>query len=397
MVPDDIPRPGQSGPVPVPVFPDAPILIGSEIYRNSTYGRSHPLSIPRVSSTIDLITALGWLPPQQYAASPLATAADLARFHCPDYIAALRAAEKAGQVTKAVSEKFNIGRNGNPIFPEVFRRPATSAGGSILAARMLAQTATGIVHSPAGGTHHGRRDQASGFCYFNDPVLAILTLLDHGVSPIVYVDFDAHHGDGVEAAFQGHEAVLTISVHEDGRWPGTGLLGDRRGGSARNLPVPQGFNDSELDFIVQHAIVPLVNAWQPAALVLQTGVDALNDDPQSKLALSNQAIWRAVKALLRLSPRRLVVGGGGYNPWAVARAWAGIWAVINDLNPVIDLGHRDLKGHLPANAEAVLRAIQWSHSRGRNPPEHWFTRLADDPHVGPVRDVVKTVVEDVLR
>jgi acetoin utilization protein AcuC len=228
-------------------------------------------------------------------------------------------------------------------------------------------------------------------------VLAILTLLDHGVAPVVYVDLDAHHGDGVEAAFHDFDDVLTISVHEDGRWPGSGLFGDRAGGNARNLPVPQEFNDCELDYIVHNALVPLVQTRQPAALVLQTGVDALNDDPQSKLGLSNRAIWRAVRTLMPLAPRRLVVGGGGYNPWAVARAWAGIWGVLNNFDPGVAHDGEAMTTPLPAAAEDVLRALQWNHSRGRNPPEHWFKYLADSPHLGPVRDPVKAVVEDVLR
>ena len=397
LVPYDLAGKAVSDAPPAPLFPAAPVLIGSEIYRHSIYGRSHPLSIPRVSSTVDLITALGWLNPQQYITSPLATPDELARFHCPEYIDAIMAAEQDGEVAPAVREKFNIGRNGNPVFPEIFRRPATSAGGSILAAKMLAESAGGTIHSPAGGTHHGRRDQASGFCYFNDPVLAILTLLDHGVAPVVYVDLDAHHGDGVEAAFHDFDDVLTISVHEDGRWPGSGLFGDRAGGNARNLPVPQEFNDCELDYIVHNALVPLVQTRQPTALVLQTGVDALNDDPQSKLGLSNRAIWRAVRTLMTLAPRRLVVGGGGYNPWAVARAWAGIWGVLNNFDPGVAHDGEAMTTPLPAAAEDVLRALQWNHSRGRNPPEHWFKYLADSPHLGPVRDPVKAVVEDVLR
>ena len=369
-------------------FPAAPVLIGSEVYRHSIYGRRHPLSIARVSATLDLIAALGWHDPAGYIDSPLASADALARFHTPEYIAAIMDAEATGQVAPEVRDRFNIGRNGNPVFPEIFRRPATAAGASILAAQMLAGVAGGTVYSPAGGTHHGRADQASGFCYFNDPVLAILTLRDAGIGPILYVDLDAHHGDGVEAAFAADEQVLTVSIHEEGRWPGTGKRGERAGGAARNLPVPVDFNDSELAFLIAEAVLPLARRWRPAALVLQTGVDALADDPQSKLTLSNGAIWAAVRDLLPSAPRRLVVGGGGYNPWAVARAWTGIWGVI--------AGHAPPSGPLPPAAEAVLRDLTWNHSRGRNPPDHWFTTLADAPRPGPIRPAVEDLAAEVL-
>ena len=369
-------------------FPAAPVLIGSEVYRHSIYGRRHPLSIARVSATLDLIAALGWHDPAGYIDSPLASADALARFHTPEYIAAIMDAEATGQVAPEVRDRFNIGRNGNPVFPEIFRRPATAAGASILAAQMLAGVAGGTVYSPAGGTHHGRADQASGFCYFNDPVLAILTLRDAGIGPILYVDLDAHHGDGVEAAFAADEQVLTVSIHEEGRWPGTGKRGERASGAARNLPVPVDFNDSELAFLIAEAVLPLARRWRPAALVLQTGVDALADDPQSKLTLSNGAIWAAVRDLLPSAPRRLVVGGGGYNPWAVARAWTGIWGVI--------AGHAPPSGPLPPAAEAVLRDLTWNHSRGRNPPDHWFTTLADAPRPGPIRPAIEDLAAEVL-
>ena len=269
-------------------FPTAPVLIGSEVYRHSIYGRRHPLSIARVSATLDLIAALGWHDPAGYIDSPQASAEALARFHCPEYIAAIMDAEATGQVAPAVRDRFNIGRNGNPVFPEIFRRPATAAGASILAARMLAGVAGGTVYSPAGGTHHGRADQASGFCYFNDPVLAILTLRDAGIAPILYVDLDAHHGDGVEAAFANDDQVLTVSIHEEGRWPGTGKRGERAGGAARNLPVPAQFNDSELAFLIAEAVLPLARRWRPAALSCKPG--------STPWPMTRKANWRCPMA-----------------------------------------------------------------------------------------------------
>src|SRR5262249_11177843 len=160
---------------------------------------------------------------------------------------------------------------------------------------------------------------ASGFCYFNDPALAILTLLDQGLQRIYYVDIDAHHGDGVEAAFADDPRVRTVSVHEAGRWPNTGKLQDRAGGSARNLPVPTGFNYTEMRFLCDEVLRPLGERFAPEALVLQCGADALADDPMSGLALSNNAHWYVVDRLRDLAPRLLVLGGGGYNPWSVAR------------------------------------------------------------------------------
>ncbi len=386
--------------------PAGPVLIGSEIYRQSIYGdrargqggapdqggaanaagpeangARHPLAIPRVSLTIDLLRALGWLPDNAYLDSLQATPQQLARFHDPDYVAAVMAAEASGRAAPEVRERYNIGRAGNPIYPEMFRRPATACGASIQAAGLLRHG--GIVHSLAGGTHHGLRDRASGFCFFNDPVLALLALLDGGLERVAYLDIDAHHGDGVEIAFAGDPRILFLSVHERDRWPFTGLLPRSPCGQLRNFAVPAGMNDSEMRHLCDAAFLPLLSRFRPQAIVLQCGADALADDPLSKQMLSNNAHWHVVRQVRPLSPRLLVLGGGGYNPWSVARCWAGVWAVLNDLA---------VPDRLPEAAEALLRRVTWRRSQGRNPPAHWFETLQDRPNEGPIRDEVRQLV-----
>ncbi len=363
-----------------------PLLIGSEIYRGSTYGPKHPLAIPRVSTTLDLVRAMGWVAPGQYIDSPRATPEALTRFHHRDYIAALMQAEATQLVDPEHRERFRIGADGNPVYREVFSRPATGAGGVTLAARLTQQG--GVVHVPGGGTHHGRPDRASGFCYLNDAVLGLLEWLDLGLDRILYLDIDAHHGDGVEDAFADDPRVFTVSVHEAGRWPHTGRVEDQAGGHARNLPVPPGFNDSEMDFLKRHAILPLIRHWKPQAIMLQCGADAIEEDPLSKLSLSNNAHRAMVSALRGLAPRLIVLGGGGYNPWSVARCWAGIWATLNDL---------PIPPRIPAAAEAVLRGLSFARAAGRNPPEHWFTTIADPPRPGPVREEVRALAPATLR
>ncbi|MEA2777848.1 MAG: acetoin utilization protein AcuC, partial [Acetobacteraceae bacterium] len=349
-----------------------PIYIGSEIYRNSSYGPRHPLAVPRVSVCTDLCRALGWLPDGAYRDAPMATEDELIRFHDPAYIAALRQAEVDQKVSDDVRARFRIGAEGNPVYREVYRRPAISAGGVMLAARLAAEGR--IVHCPGGGTHHGRRDRASGFCFLNDPVLGLLTWLDLGLDNIVYLDIDAHHGDGVQDAFHDDPRVLTISLHEGGRWPFTGAADDRAGGAARNFPLPAGCNDSEFAWVMNHAVLPLIEARRPQAIMLQAGADGLEEDPLAKLSLSNNAHRAVVRAMMGLAPRLVVLGGGGYNPWTVGRCWALIWGTLNDY-PIPD--------RLTANAEAVLRAVRFDRAAGRNPPEHLFTTLLDQPREGP--------------
>jgi acetoin utilization protein AcuC len=362
-----------------------PILIGSEIYRRSTYGPKHPLAIPRVSTMLDLVQALGWVAPGQYRESPVATPEALARFHHPDYVAALMRAEATQAVSPEDRARYRIGADGNPVFREVFRRPATGAGGTMLAAALTASG--GIVHVPGGGTHHGRPDRAAGFCYLNDAVLGLMEWRAQGLSRILYVDIDAHHGDGVQDAFHDDPHVFTLSIHEDGRWPFTGGVEDRAGGHARNIPVPPGFNDSEMAWVLHEAVLPLVRRLRPEAIMLQCGADALEEDPLTKLSLSNNSHRMVVAALMGLAPRLIVLGGGGYNPWTVARCWAGVWGTL--------AGHA-MPERLPPPAEAVLRALTFHRAAGRDPPGHWFTTLVDPPRPGVVRAVVRRVAARAL-
>ena len=369
-----------------------PLFIGNEIYRRANFGPQHPLSVPRVPATIDLVRALGWLPDDAYYESSQASPADILRFHDAGYLDALRRGERDNALPVELRQRHNLGKMENPIHDTMYSRPATSAGAMLAAADLLADADIGriggraVVYSPAGGTHHGRPDRASGFCYLNDLALALLRLLDRGVGCIYYVDFDAHHGDGVQDAFHDDARVFTLSIHEDARWPFSGALHDRAGGQARNVPVPRGFNDAELDLIVDELVVPIGQALRPDAVVIQCGADALADDPLSRLELTNTALWRAVGRTAALADRVLVTGGGGYNPWSVARCWTGVWATLNGI---------DVPEYLPPAAEAVLRDLSWSRAAGRNPPDRWFTTLADPGNAQPARDAIRQIIDTI--
>ena len=358
-----------------------PLFIGHEIFRGSSYGRFHPLRVPRVSTVMDLSRALGWLPSDQFLNSPRAKPKALEEWHEPEYIAALQRVEATQEATPEDLARFDIGSVTNPVFPEIFRRPATAAGGSILAGELLAKG--GIIYNPAGGTHHGMRGRANGFCYLNDPVLGMLSLRHHGVRRIVYVDIDAHHCDGVATGFPADPELLMISVHEERLWPRTGLIDDDAGGNALNLPVPRGFNDAEMAYVRDRLILPKIEAFNPDVIVFLCGADGVVDDPLAHLGLSNNAHWDMLRALMGLgAPRLLVLGGGGYNPWTVGRLWTGVWGVLNGF---------DLGGTLPDAAQEVLRALTFEgNRRGRNPPEHWFTTLQDAPQEdGAISSVVR--------
>jgi len=360
-------------------------FVSSEVYRRNGFGDNHPLSIPRVGAVMDLCAALGWLPDSGYEDSPQATPAQLARYHDPAYIAAVREIDARGRATPEERKQYGIGSRENPVFKNLYLRATTACGGSIRAARIA--LAGGIGFNPAGGTHHGMRDRAHGFCYFNDPVMAILTLLEGGAGRVLYVDLDAHHGDGVEAAFAHDARVLTVSIHEEGRWPFTGAVDNRGNGYARNLPVPRNFNDAELDYLIEHAVLPLADRYAPEAVVVTCGADGLAGDPLSAMELTNVALWRAVERLVALTPGTVVLGGGGYNPWTVARCWSGLWAVLNGwVRP----------SRLPPDAERVLRKLDSHLIEEEDREDWWCTTIEDTPRPGVVRDVVAALPARVL-
>ncbi|MDO9637865.1 MAG: acetoin utilization protein AcuC [Pseudotabrizicola sp.] len=348
------------------------LFIGSEVYRGSSYGPAHPLRVPRVSTVMDLCRALGWLPAAQYRTSPRARAAALTHWHTPEYVAALQRAEADGTVTAGAQARYHLGTLSNPVFGQMFSRPATGAGGVMLAAELLA-SGTAAVHVPGGGTHHGLPDRANGFCYLNDPVLAILALRRAGMARVAYIDIDAHHCDGVQHGFAGDPETLLISTHEQGRWPFTGALDDDGGGNCINLPLPRGFNDTEMRAVLDAVILPQVQAFRPDVIVLQAGADSLDEDPLSRLSLSNRAYVGVLCALRPLAPRLLLLGGGGYNPWSVGRCWSALWATLAGL---------DIPDHLPDTAQSILQALSWG---GRPPPApHLLTTLLDPPREGTV-------------
>ena len=357
-------------------------MIGHEIYRGSSYGIHHPLRVPRVSTVMDLSRAMGWLPRDQFVQSPRAKPAALLGFHTSAYIAALQTAEAQQTVSDIVKIQHGLGTPSNPVFAEMFRRPATSAGASLLAGEMLAKG--GIIYSPAGGTHHGMPDRANGFCYLNDPVLAIQSLRRNGAKRVAYVDIDAHHPDGVEHAFADDPDTLLISTHEENRWPRTGDLLDQGAGQVWNVPLPASVGDDVAALIRDEVILPVLQAFRPDAIILQCGADAVLEDPQSRMAWSNQAHWAIVAALKGMSPRYLVLGGGGYNPWSVGRCWTGVWATLNA---------HDIPDILPPAAQDVLRALRWDGQRRvKVAPADWLQTLADVPRPGVIPDDVRTRV-----
>lgn len=363
---------------------DAVFFVGGDVYRRPGFGSNHPLAIPRVGLVIELCEALGWLD-GMYVESPIASEQEICRYHDPDYVEAVKRISERGKATTEERATYNIGNRENPVFENMFVRAATTCGGSMLAAKHALKGR--VAFNPGGGTHHGLRDRAHGFCYFNDPVFAILTLLDGGSERVMYLDLDAHHGDGVEIAFQDEPRVTTVSIHEAGKWPGTGAQHGPDGSGVYNFAVPSGFNDNELKCLMDSAVLPLIETTKADVAVITCGADALADDPLSGLCLTNVGLWNTVTKITETVSGTVVLGGGGYNPWTVARCWAGLWGRLSKRTP---------PWPLPASIASRFVEVECDLIDEEDMQSIWFERLDDEIRTAPVREEIQMLADKFL-
>ena len=293
------------------------------------FGPEHPLRPGRAQLTMALAREAGLLAEARLVGPEALSGADLARVHDLDYLAAVKAASADG---RPVFER-GLSVGDNPPFPGMHEAATLVCGATVAAAAAVLAGEPGHAFSPAGGLHHAMPGHTSGFCIYNDPAVAIAWMLEQGVRRIAYVDVDVHHGDGVQAIFADEPRVLTVSVHESGRYlfPGTGFAHEVGEGPARgsiaNLPLPPSTTD-DLYLPAFDAVVPaLLRSYEPEVLVTQLGCDTHYTDPLAHLGLTTSAYAELAGRHHDLAHtvaggRWLATGGGGYQ-WAevVPRAW----------------------------------------------------------------------------
>ncbi len=320
---------------------DRVVLVYSPELVEYDHGPAHPLKPMRVKLTRELIAAYGLLDGDRVEERPARMASDreLTLVHTDRYLDAVR---RAGDGEPGDWLRFGFGPGDNPIFPRMHEASARVAGASLVAAEAVLEGHAEHAFNPAGGLHHAMPERASGFCVYDDPAVAMAWMLDRGAERIAYVDLDVHHGDGPQAIFWEDPRVLTISIHESGRYlfPGTGFTDERGGGRAEgtkvNLPLPPGTGDDGWLHALGEVVPSLVRGWRPDVLVTQLGCDTHHTDPLAHLALSTRAYQEAAAMLHELAHeaaggRWVATGGGGYQ-WArvVPRAWTIYFARMAD-------------------------------------------------------------------
>ncbi|MGD2249477.1 MAG: acetoin utilization protein AcuC [Candidatus Methanofastidiosia archaeon] len=286
----------------------------------------HPLKPIRLKLTYDAMKVKKILDHYQVKEPELATDTQLLKVHTPDYIAAVKKAEKG------IPEfKYGLGTSDNPLFQNMFTSSLIYSGASISAAKDIPERKMSV--NISGGLHHAHPAQASGFCIFNDVALAITTLLEE-YNTVAYIDIDAHHGDGVQEIFYETNKVLTISLHESGKYlfPGTGFPEEKGKGTGKgysvNLPFfPYTADDVYIESF-KEVVPPLIQAYNPDIIVAQLGVDTNVDDPLADFRLSIKGYLSVVEIIRDLHDHKLILGGGGYELQVVPKAWSMAMSVL---------------------------------------------------------------------
>ncbi len=346
------------------------------------FGPDHPLRPRRHTLLVDLLETAGILrlDSAEVLLQREASRDELLLVHSPQYTAAVERLSAAGSGTDGFTgaralepELYGFEMGDNPIFAGMHNVSARIVGGTLAAARAVMAGAARHAFNPTGGLHHAMRDRASGFCIYNDPAVAIAALLREYEARILYVDFDGHHGDGVQWAFYDEARVMTVSFHETGRYlfPGTGDVLELGQGAGRgfsvNIPVDAYTEDDSWLEAVRALLPSLVESFRPDLIVSQHGCDTHSWDLLTHLSLTTRAAAAQARLTHELAHehcqgRWVALGGGGYDIYRVVpRAWALVWS--------------ELSGRaLPEEVPAAWRDRWQTESPAALPP-----RFLDDP------------------
>lgn len=291
------------------------------------YGQGHPMKPHRVRMAHSLILHYGLYSQMDVFRPARAQPSDMTTFHSQDYVDFLKTVNPDNEENYLeYLKKFNMGED-CPVFDGLWDYCQLYAGGSIGGAVKLNHGSCDIAINWAGGLHHGKKGEASGFCYVNDIVLAILELLKYH-QRVLYIDIDIHHGDGVEEAFLTTNRVMTVSFHKfgEGFFPGTGdIINIGRGPGkfySLNVPLKDGISDASYETLFKPVITAVVNRYGPEAIVLQCGTDSLAGDRLGQFNLSSKGHAACIEHVKSFGLPLMLLGGGGYKIVNVARCWA---------------------------------------------------------------------------
>ena len=312
-------------------------IIYSPNYSLYNLGKNHPFSPLRAKMVFDFIQEtigeINLISPEK-PVSP----EELEGVHSAEYIKAVELASK-GEVLKDI-EKFGLNTADNPVVKKMGEGARWMCAGTLLGAKLIAEGKTKRALNLGGGLHHAKRETASGFCVYNDIALALKYLTNKGFHTL-YLDIDAHHGDGVQQAFYNNDKVMTISIHESGEYlfPGSGWLYEIGSGMGRatsiNLPIEPFTEGENYLNLLEKILTPSIQWYRPQIIFVQAGADAHFSDPLADLMLTTRDFEKIFRKILNFADkytegRVIFTLGGGYNLFASARIWSILSLLISE-------------------------------------------------------------------
>ncbi len=362
-------------------------IVYSDSFQQYDFGPAHPLKPTRLKLTFELMKAVGLLssPNVKVVEPRVASREELLLFHLEEYL------NLVGRMSRSGKGLFDIGDT--PVFPGCYEASALATGASLMAIDLVMSGKFSHAMNIAGGLHHAHPHSASGFCIFNDPAVSISYLKrKYAAERILYLDVDAHHGDGVMYGFYSDPAVLDIDFHEDGRhlFPGTGFIQEIGEGKASglkiNVPLPP-FTGNDVYLNLFRQIVPAaVRKYRPQVFLMQCGADAHANDLLAHLQITTKA-YREIASTVHnlahdISEARLIVfGGGGYNLANVARTWTVVASTLAAF---------DYAAIIPKNWRKLFEAVV-----GEKAPE--LIESDDEARPALSRGVTQHDADEVLR
>jgi acetoin utilization protein AcuC len=302
-------------------------LYYSDQFLRYDFGPEHPLKPIRMMLAFKLIEESGLLDGKKtisFEPKP-ASETDLGRVHTLEYIESVK--------SEIPDPAFGFGTQDTPVFEGIYEASILLAGGSIDGARQIIQEDCRAFNL-GGGLHHAMPTLAAGFCVFNDCALAIC-VLKKKFNRILYIDIDGHHGDGVQQIFYEDPNVLTLSIHESGKYlfPGTGFVDELGVGPGRgysvNIPMPMYAGNEHYISAFDEIVPPIFEWFKPQVVVAQLGIDTHYSDPLTSLNVTMEGYAYMVERIIILANRYsqgrlLALGGGGYNLEVLPLAWTSV-------------------------------------------------------------------------
>lgn len=323
-----------------PLEQDA-VFIYSPEQLDYKFSETHPFNQKRLQLTMDLLKQINALQPEQIKTARVATDEELLLGHDAAYIDIVKRAGH-GELRNGEGEVYGIGTEDTPIFKNMHEASAMFVGGTLTACDYVMQGKTNHALNLGGGLHHGFHGKASGFCIYNDSTVAIKYMQKKYDARVLYIDTDAHHGDGVQWSFYDDPNVCTLSIHETGRYlfPGTGAVTERGNGegygTSFNIPLDAFTEDGSFLEVYETAIREVIAHFKPDVILTQNGADAHYFDPLTHLYSTIKTYEVIPKIAHELAHefcegRWIAVGGGGYDIWRVVpRAWSMVWLAMTN-------------------------------------------------------------------